>query len=132
MESRRFGHVQLLATLWIVAHQAPLSMGFTRQEYWSGLPCPPLGNLPDPGIESTSFMSPALAGGLFTTSTAWESHIKTKQVLIVFPVPLYSLLPSPLAFCHLHYQCRRDSLFCTFVSREHLCISKSVVLMLLF
>ena len=69
MESR-FGHVQLLATLWIVAHQAPLSMGFTRQEYWSGLPCPPLGNLPDPGIESTSFMSPALAGGLFNTSTA--------------------------------------------------------------
>ena len=128
----RFSHVQLLATLWTVAHQAPLSMGFTRQEYWSGLPCPPPGNLPDPGIEPTSFMSPALAGGLFTASATWEAHIKTKQVLIVFPVPLYSLLSSPLAFCRLHYQCRRASLFCTFVSREHLCISKSVVLILLF
>ena len=107
-------------------------MGFTRQEYWSGLPCPPLGNLSDPEIELMSFMSPALARGLFTTSATWESHIKTKQVLIIFPVPLCSLLPSSLAFCHLHYQCWRDSLFCTFVSREHLCVSKSVVLMLLF
>ena len=42
-------HVQLFATLWIVAHQAPLSMRFSRQEHWSGLLCPPLGNLPDPG-----------------------------------------------------------------------------------
>ena len=39
------------ATLWTVVHQAPLSMGFSRQEYWSGLPCPPVGNLPNPGIE---------------------------------------------------------------------------------
>ena len=49
-----FSHVQLFATLWAVAHQAPLSMGFPRQEYWSGLPLPPLGNLPDPGVEPTS------------------------------------------------------------------------------
>ena len=46
-----FSHVQFFATLWAVAHQAPLSMGFPRQEYWSGLPLPPLGNLPDPGME---------------------------------------------------------------------------------
>ena len=46
-----FSHVRLFATLWTVAHQAPLSMGFSRQEYWSGLPCPPLGGLPNPGIE---------------------------------------------------------------------------------
>ena len=46
-----------------------LSMGFPRQEYWSGLPCPPPGDLPDSRIEPTS---PALAGGLFTTSTTWE------------------------------------------------------------
>ena len=64
-----FSHVQLLATLWTVARQAPLSMGFSRQEYWSGLPCPPLGDLPDPGIEPVSLMSPALAGNFFTTST---------------------------------------------------------------
>ena len=47
-------HVQLLATPWTVAYQAPLSMGFSRQEYWSGLPCPPPGDLPDPGIEPRS------------------------------------------------------------------------------
>ena len=63
-----FSHVQLLETLWTVAHQAPLSMGFSRQEYWSGLPCPPPGDLPNRGIEPTTLMSPALAGGFFTTS----------------------------------------------------------------
>ena len=65
--------VQLLATLWTVAFQAPLSMGFSRQEYWSGLPCPPRGDFPDPGIEPTSLVSPALAGGFFTTSATWEA-----------------------------------------------------------
>ena len=49
-----FSHVQLFATLWTVAPQVPLSIGFSRQEYWTGLPCPPPGNLPDPGIETTS------------------------------------------------------------------------------
>ena len=49
------------------ARQAPLSTGFSRQEYWSGLPCPPPGDLPDPGIEPTSLTSSALAGGFFTT-----------------------------------------------------------------
>ena len=56
--------VQLSATPWTVAHQAPLSMGFSRQDYWSGLPFPSPGDLPDPGIEPTS---PALAGGFLTT-----------------------------------------------------------------
>ena len=49
-----------------LAHQAALSMGFSRQEYWSGLPCSPPGDLPNPGIEPMSLMSPELAGGLFT------------------------------------------------------------------
>ena len=62
-------------TPWTVAHQAPLSMGFSRQECWSGLPCPPPGDLPDPGIEPVSLMSPALAGGSFTTSATWEAHL---------------------------------------------------------
>ena len=62
----RFSRVQLWATLWTVAFQAPLSMGFSRQEHWSGLPRPPPGDLPDPGTEPASFTSPALAGGLFT------------------------------------------------------------------
>ena len=64
-----FSHVQLYVTLCTVAHQAPLSMGFSMQEYWSELPCPPLGNLPNPGIEPITLMSPALARGFFTTST---------------------------------------------------------------
>ena len=53
-----FSLVQLFVTLWTAVLQAPLSMGFFRQEYWSGLPCPPSGDLPDPGIEPMSLMSP--------------------------------------------------------------------------
>ena len=52
--------VQLFATPWTVAFQAPLSMKFFRQQYWSGLSFPPSGNLPNPGIESTSLLSPSL------------------------------------------------------------------------
>ena len=55
-----FSHVQLIATLWSVAHQAPLSMGFSRQKYWSELLYHPLGNLPSPGIELMSPLSPEL------------------------------------------------------------------------
>ena len=54
--------------------QAPWPKGFSRQEYWSGLPCPPPGNLPDPGIEPASLKSPELAGGFFTTSATWEAR----------------------------------------------------------
>ena len=57
----------LSETPWTVAHQAPLSMGFSRQKYWSGLPFPPLGGLPDPGTEPVSLVAPALAGGFFIT-----------------------------------------------------------------
>ena len=64
-----FSRVQLFVTLWTVARQAPLSMGFSRQEYWSGLPCPPPGDLPDPETEPTSLKSLALAGRFFTTSS---------------------------------------------------------------
>ena len=56
-------------------HQAPLSMGFSRHEYWSSLPCPPLGDLPSPGIEPMSFMSITLAGFFFTTSTTWKAPL---------------------------------------------------------
>ena len=68
----RFSHVQLFATLWTVAHQASLSMGFSRQKYWCGLPFPSPGDLPNPGIKPESLMSPALAGRFFTTSATWE------------------------------------------------------------
>ena len=72
-----FGHIWLFATLWTIARQAPLSLGFSRQEYWSGLPpCPPPGGLPDPGIKPVSLMFPAQAGRLFTTHTTWEAPLK--------------------------------------------------------
>ena len=67
--------LQSCPTLWDsmdCSVQAPLSMGFSTQEYWSGLPCPPPGDLPDPGIKPTSLMSPALAGRFFTTSATWK------------------------------------------------------------
>ena len=60
-------HVQLFATLWTLAHQAPLSMGFSRQEHWSGLPFPFPGVLPNAEIEPASSESPSLAGRFFTT-----------------------------------------------------------------
>ena len=63
----RFSHVQLCETLGTVACQAPLSMGFSSQEYWCGLLFPSPGDLPDPGIEPEFPASPALAGGFFTT-----------------------------------------------------------------
>ena len=67
----RLSCVQLLVTR---VHQAPLSVGFSRQEHWSKLRCPPPGDLPDPGTEPESIMSPALANRFFTTSTTWEMH----------------------------------------------------------
>ena len=57
-----------------ISHQAPLSMEFFRQEYWSGLPFPSPGDLPDPGIEPLSLICPALAAEFFTTSATWEAH----------------------------------------------------------
>ena len=76
---RHFSRVRLFATLWTVALQAPLFMGFSRLEYWSGLLCPPPEDLPDPGIEPTSLMSPVLAGRSFTTNaTTWEIHFLEK------------------------------------------------------
>ena len=69
-------HVQLFVNPWTVAHQAPLSVEFSRQEYWSGLPFPPPGDPPNPGIKPESPASPALAGGSFTTYATWEALLK--------------------------------------------------------
>ena len=66
--------VRLFVTPWTAAPQAPLSMGFSRQEYWSGLQFPSPGALPDTGIKPTSRTSPALAGEFFTTSATWEAR----------------------------------------------------------
>jgi len=73
---KSLSHVQLFATPWTVAHQVPLSMGFSRQEYWSGLPFPSPGDLPNPGIEPRS---PALQADPLTsepfTQPIWESYL---------------------------------------------------------
>ena len=69
----RFSRVQLFATIQTIAGQAPLSIGFSRQEYWSVSPCPP-----------ASLISPALAGGFFTTSTAWEAqYLNSNRILLI-------------------------------------------------
>ena len=66
-----------------MVHQAPLSMGYSGQEYWSGLPCPPPGDLPNPGIKPATLMSPALAGQFFTTSATWEAQGSLCYVTII-------------------------------------------------
>ena len=78
-------HVLLFATPWAVAHQAPLSMGFPRQKYWSGLPFPSPEDLPDMGIKSRSPESPALAGGFFTP----EPTVKPVYVYTYVYIYLY-------------------------------------------
>ena len=79
-----FNRVRLLATPRTVALQAPQFMGFSREEYWSGLPFPPPGDLPDPGIKPVFLASPALAGGFFTTSAPWEAMIIGTYTTIYF------------------------------------------------
>ena len=105
-----FSRVWLFATLWTVARRAPLSMGLSRQEYWSGLPCPPPGDLPDPGIQLLSLLSPALVGGFFTTSTTSGSNLDSSYstwpcinlFLETRGVPRYKTLGSKIKF-PLHY-----------------------------
>ena len=94
--------VRLFATSWTVAHQAPLSMIFSRQEYWSGLPFPSPGDLPNPGIEPAY---PALAGGFFTTELPGKpkQYFNKTQICLRFPITFPSpwckyTLPWPLAF----------------------------------
>ena len=94
-----FSHVRLFVTPWTVAHQAPLSMGFSRQEYWNGLPCPPPEDLPDPGIEPESFMSPALGGRFFTNNATQE----TTHTFIYLYTGLLLWLSGKESAC----QCRR-------------------------
>ena len=72
-------HDRLFVILWTVTHQAPLPMGFSGQEYWSGLPCPSPGDPPYTGIKHMSLMSLAMAGGLFTSSATWEATILKRQ-----------------------------------------------------
>ena len=93
------------------SHQAPLSMGFSRQEYWSGLPCPPPGDLPEPGINPMSLMSPTLAGGFYITSvTIYDDvtlnfhFLSTNEKLGVSPMfSKFILMTYILSHPSLHY-----------------------------
>ena len=88
-------HVLLFVTPWTVARQAPLSTGFSRQEHRSGLPLPPPGDLPDPGVEPSSVVSPALAGGFLTTSATWDALSGPKIMTFIylcFIMPCYSVV----------------------------------------
>ena len=89
----RFSRVWLSATLWTVALQTPLFTGFSRQEYWSGLPSTPPGDLPDPGIEPVFFMSPAWASRFFTTSATWDSLLLPRYAVLLYFQAL--TVPSP-------------------------------------
>ena len=75
-----FSHIQLFVTLWIVARQVPLSMGFSRQEYWSGLPCPPPGELPDPRIKPVSPVAPALQADSLPQSHQGSPKLSVNQL----------------------------------------------------
>ena len=84
--AKSFSHVQLLVTLWTVARQAPLSMGFSQQEYWSGLPRPLPGDLTDPGSKLGSLLSPSLSCGFFPTAATWEA-LKQREVKAAWSCP---------------------------------------------
>ena len=73
-----FSHIWVFAIPWTIACQAPLSMGFSRQKYWSGLPCPPPSHFPDPGIEPEFLVSPTLAGKFFTTAPSGKTMMRFK------------------------------------------------------
>ena len=125
---RCFGHVWLCVTLWTVAHQAPLSMGFPRQKYWSGLPCPPPKDLPSSGIKLASPMSPALAGKFFTTITNLGSpryvrfsvHWYFNKATSKKGNPVFAFIDRNLLYCiHTHTHTHAHLLpplpcFCTF------------------
>ena len=91
--AQSFRHVQLFTVPWTIAHSAPLSMGSSRQAYWSEVPCPPPGDLPDPGNEPTSFGSPALAGGFFTTKTTWAAPLCQSYGSYIFVFSGTSIVP---------------------------------------
>ena len=83
-----FSRGQLFVTPWTAAHQAPLSMGFSRQGYWSGLPCPPPGDLLDPGVKSTSLTSAALAS-VSLPLTSPDSQACCLMAVLLFKARLY-------------------------------------------
>ena len=82
-----FSHVQLFATSWTIARQAPLSLGFSRQEYWSRLPYPPLGDLLDPGIESTPPVSPTLQADSLPAEPLGKPNLIYYRIVYISGLP---------------------------------------------
>ena len=114
-----FSRVWLYATPWTVTCQAPPSMGLSRQEYWSGLPCTPPGDTPSPGIEPVCLLSPALADTFFTTGATWKAQQNTRitrwKTLYCNWAGAYGLVPHLLCFsCSLKYL--DNSIWRTFLS----------------
>ena len=108
MRAQSFRRVQLFETPWTVARQAPLSMRFSRQEYWSGLPFPSPGNLPDRRIELSSLTASALAGGFFTTKLSGKPmKVKVKSLsrvrLFVTPWTVAHQAPPFMGFSRQEY-----------------------------
>ena len=115
----RFSCVRLFATLWTIAHHAPLSVGLSRQEYWSGLPCPPPGDLPNLGTEPTSLMSLHWQAGSLPLAP---------QCSVYMSIPIHPTSPLPtwcsyVCFPHLClYFCFANSLICTiFLDSTYTC-----------
>ena len=104
---------QHFATLWTVAPQAPLSMGFSRQEYWCGLPCPPPGDLPDSGIESRVFSGSCIPGGFSTAEPS--GHPLSGNSLALTTVIHCFLLVKDIYFLLIHYPLRH----CDRVQRDN-------------
>ena len=117
-----FNHVQLFVIPWSVAHQAPLSMGFSWQEYWSQAPFPPPGDLPDQEIKPTSLKSSALAGGFlpvvppgkpifdihFLLSSQTLSSAEMRYGLMLFFIPVFNKYFSQFQLCSAHQACSKD------------------------
>ena len=131
---------RLFVTLGTVACQALLSMGFSRQEYWRGLPCSPPGHLPDTGIKPVCLMSPALAGGFFTTSATWEAHSLLLVTSKLYThIHWYMFVPLLYAYSVLGYCVFKTVLILPFqqikyLSMSHVCVfsmSSTLVLLLL-
>ena len=124
----------LFVTSWTKASQALLSMGFSRQEYWSGLPCPLLGDLPNSGREHTLVKSPALAGRFFTTSASWEAprfslghktNLNKYSLAVYYKIKL-SLNNTVGHSCSLVFIQMSWKLMSTHTKKENLCPHKNL------
>ena len=109
--SSHFSHVRLYATLGTVACPAPLSLGFSRQEYWSGLPCSPPGDLAHPGIELVPFSISCIGRGFSTTSTTWEAPYIAYSSLSQLLLPVNKIICVASAITFLGEDWAEDTYF---------------------